>query len=93
MVQTMTTKSIQDAIKQGKSKKISLDIFNGYTVGGVIPPQDILKCIAELTVIVKLKKDTGSKLYKLALSKVRNRLKRVNKLGMKAAYKQTGESY
>ena len=89
----MTTKSIQDAIKQGKSKKISLDIFNGYTVGGVIPPQDILKCIAELTVIVKLKKDTGSKLYKLALSKVRNRLKRVNKLGMKAAYKQTGESY
>nr|DAL25761.1 MAG TPA_asm: CDI toxin-like protein [Caudoviricetes sp.] len=89
MVQTMTAKAIQDAIKQGKSlKKLSLDIFNGYTVGGVIPTQDIPKCIAELTIIAKLKKDTGSKLYRQALSKVRNHLKRVNKPGMKAAYKQ-----
>lgn len=89
MVQAMTAKAIQDAIKQGKRlKDLSLDIFNGYTVGGVIPTQDIPKCMAELIAIAKLKKDTDSKLYRLALSKVRNHLKRVNKPGMKAAYKQ-----
>ena len=89
MVQDMTAKAIQDAIKQGKRlKDLSLDIFNGYTVGGVIPTQDIPKCMAELIAIAKLKKDTDSKLYRLALSKVRNHLKRVNKPGMKAAYKQ-----
>ena len=53
----MTTKAIQDAIKQGRVKKISLDIFNGYTVGGVIPTPGIPKCVAELTVIAKLKKE------------------------------------
>lgn len=89
MVQDMTAKAIQDAIKQGKSlKDLSLDIFNGYTVGGVIPTQDIPKCMAELIAVAKLKKDADSKLYRLALSKVRNHLKRVNKPGMKAAYKQ-----
>lgn len=89
MVQAMTAKAIQDAIKQGKKlKDLSLDIFNGYTAGGVIPTQDIPKCMAELVAIAKLKKDADSKLYRLALSKVRNHLKRVHKPGMKAAYKQ-----
>ena len=52
MVQAMTAKAIQDAIKQGKKlKDLSLDIFNGYTAGGVIPTQDIPKCMAELVAI------------------------------------------
>jgi hypothetical protein len=82
------SKSIIDSLQQGEAvKTAALKLFDGYSVGGIIPQQSIPLFLDNLLRVAN-SKDYGGAAYKAIIRDVQRNLDKLTSQGLKSAYAQ-----
>lgn len=84
--------SLVESIRRGRSvTAAAMDIFDGYSKGGIIPEQDIPKFMDKLLKIAPAR-DYGGTEYKAVLRSARRKVEQLSTRSLKAAYTEVIEA-
>lgn len=87
-VVAQVSKSIMDSLQKGEAvKAAALQLFDGYSVGGIIPQQSIPLFLDNLLRVAG-PKDYGGAAYKAIIRDVQRNLDKLTSQGLKSAYNQ-----
>ncbi|MFC2314870.1 MAG: hypothetical protein ACFNLO_02960 [Selenomonas massiliensis] len=88
LVRELVARTISEQIKKSASyRQASLEIFDGYKMGGVIPVQDVPKYLAQTIAVARHAGVPRDEMMKM-LRPIRRQIEKRTTAGMRAAYSQ-----